>query len=83
MFAKVGSWRGSFLVLVALAFVSMVLSLALATESKAAEGRKLDVPARSPSRSVSSWCCTRPWRDPRRAGARRTSWARSPSARPS
>ncbi|WP_406725011.1 MFS transporter [Streptomyces sp. GD-15H] len=43
-FAKIGSWRGSFLVLVALAFVSMVLSLALATESKAPEGRRLNVP---------------------------------------
>ncbi|GAB3175444.1 MFS transporter [Streptomyces incanus] len=44
MFAKIGSWRGSFLVLVALAFVSMVLALTLATESRAPEGRRLDVP---------------------------------------
>ncbi|MDF6045442.1 MFS transporter [Streptomyces sp. JH14] len=43
MFAKVGSWRGSFSVLVGLALVSMVLTLALATESKAPEGRKFDV----------------------------------------
>ncbi|MGW1085037.1 MFS transporter [Streptomyces sp. NPDC002596] len=44
MFAKVGSWRGSFWVLVGLALVSMVLTLVLATESKSPEGRKLDVP---------------------------------------
>ncbi|MEU5093631.1 MFS transporter [Streptomyces sp. NPDC020996] len=44
MFAKIGSWRGSFWVLVGLALVSTVLTLALATESKAPEGRKLDVP---------------------------------------
>lgn len=44
MFAKVGSWRGSFWVLVGLALVSMVVTLLLATESKAPEGRKLDVP---------------------------------------
>ncbi|EFE66564.1 integral membrane efflux protein [Streptomyces viridosporus ATCC 14672] len=44
MFAKVGSWRGSFWVLVGLALVSMVVTLVLATESKAPEGRSLDVP---------------------------------------
>lgn len=44
MFAKIGSWRGSFWVLVALAAVSMVLTALLATESKAPEGRRLDVP---------------------------------------
>ncbi|GGV40443.1 MFS transporter [Streptomyces griseoflavus] len=44
MFAKVGSWRGSFWVLVGLALVSMVVTALLATESKAPEGRKLDVP---------------------------------------
>ncbi|MER5753534.1 MFS transporter [Streptomyces sp. NPDC002088] len=44
MFAKIGSWRGSFWVLVGLALVSMVLTLVLATESKAPEGRKLDIP---------------------------------------
>ncbi|MER6633326.1 MFS transporter [Streptomyces sp. NPDC000987] len=44
MFAKIGSWRGSFWVLVGLALVSTVLTLVLATESKAPEGRKLDVP---------------------------------------
>ncbi|MFI9605139.1 MFS transporter [Streptomyces sp. NPDC052043] len=44
MFAKIGSWRGSFWVLVGLALVSMVLTLVLATESKAPEGRRLDVP---------------------------------------
>ncbi|MFD5474944.1 MFS transporter [Streptomyces sp. NPDC127105] len=43
MFAKVGSWRGSFGVLVGLALVSMVLTLVLATESKAPEGRRFDV----------------------------------------
>jgi MFS family permease len=44
MFAKVGSWRGSFWVLVGLALASMVLTLVLATESKSPEGRKFDVP---------------------------------------
>ncbi|MER6404008.1 MFS transporter [Streptomyces viridosporus] len=44
MFAKVGSWRGSFWVLVGLALVSMVVTLVLAAESKAPEGRSLDVP---------------------------------------
>ncbi|MFE1428131.1 MFS transporter [Streptomyces sp. PDY-4] len=44
MFAKVGSWRGSFWVLLGLALASMVLTLVLATESKAPEGRRLDVP---------------------------------------
>ncbi|MFE7214084.1 MFS transporter [Streptomyces sp. NPDC001698] len=44
MFAKVGSWRGSFWVLVGLALVSMVLTLVLATESKAPQGRRFDVP---------------------------------------
>ncbi|MFD6280209.1 MFS transporter [Streptomyces sp. NPDC060209] len=44
VFAKVGSWRGSFWVLVGLALVSMVLTLMLATESKAPAGRRLDVP---------------------------------------
>ncbi|MFG2408506.1 MFS transporter [Streptomyces brevispora] len=43
MFAKVGSWRGSFWVLVGLALVSMVLTLVLVTESTAPEGRKFDV----------------------------------------
>ncbi|MFE9097006.1 MFS transporter [Streptomyces sp. NPDC007264] len=44
MFAKVGSWRGSFWVLVALALASVVLSLWLAAESSAPEGRRIDVP---------------------------------------
>jgi len=44
MFAKLGSWRGSFWVLVGLALASAVLTLALATESKAPEGRRFDVP---------------------------------------
>ncbi|MGA4985660.1 MFS transporter [Streptomyces cellulosae] len=44
MFAKIGSWRGSFWVLVALAVVSMALTALLATESKAPDGRRLDVP---------------------------------------
>lgn len=44
MFAKIGSWRGSFWVLVGLALVSMVTTLTLATESKAPKGRTLDVP---------------------------------------
>ncbi|MGW4108759.1 MFS transporter, partial [Streptomyces sp. NPDC004976] len=44
MFAKVGSWRGSFWVLVGLALASMVLTAVLSTESKAPEGRRLDIP---------------------------------------
>ncbi|MFE6935829.1 MFS transporter [Streptomyces sp. NPDC057699] len=44
MFAKVGSWRGSFWVLVGLALVSVVLTLTLAEESRAPEGRRFDVP---------------------------------------
>ncbi|GAA2480352.1 MFS transporter [Streptomyces thermolineatus] len=44
MFAKVGSWRGSFWVLVGLALVSAVLTLALATESRAPKGRSIDIP---------------------------------------
>ncbi|MFF8989203.1 MFS transporter [Streptomyces sp. NPDC014983] len=44
VFAKVGSWRGSFWVLVALALVSAVLTRALAAESRAPRGRRLDVP---------------------------------------
>ncbi|MGW2658800.1 MFS transporter [Streptomyces sp. NPDC001478] len=44
MFAEVGSWRGSFWVLVGLAVVSMVLTLALTAESRAPEGRSLDIP---------------------------------------
>ncbi|MEV6161910.1 MFS transporter [Streptomyces sp. NPDC052052] len=44
MFAEVGSWRGSFWVLVGLAVVSIVLTLVLAPESKAPEGRTLDIP---------------------------------------
>ncbi|WP_309500538.1 MFS transporter [Streptomyces shenzhenensis] len=43
MFAKVGSWRGSFWVLVGLALVSMVLTMVLATESKAPQSRRFDV----------------------------------------
>ncbi|MFE5212188.1 MFS transporter [Streptomyces sp. NPDC056600] len=43
VFAKVGSWRGSFWVLVGLALVSMVLTATLATESREPEGRRLDV----------------------------------------
>ncbi|MEU9094149.1 MFS transporter [Streptomyces sp. NPDC048428] len=44
VFAEVGSWRGSFWVLVALAVASMVLTLSLTSESKSPEGRELDVP---------------------------------------
>ncbi|WP_406467865.1 MFS transporter [Streptomyces hirsutus] len=44
VFAKIGSWRGSYLVLVALALASVLLSLTMAKESKAASGRRLDVP---------------------------------------
>ncbi|MFD8570156.1 MFS transporter [Streptomyces sp. NPDC059639] len=44
MFAKIGSWRGSFWVLVALALVSAVLTVCLATESTAPQGRRFDVP---------------------------------------
>ncbi|MFI6874708.1 MFS transporter [Streptomyces sp. NPDC050400] len=43
MFARIGTWRGSFWVLVGLALISMVLTAALATESTSPEGRKLDV----------------------------------------
>ncbi|MFF9494417.1 MFS transporter [Streptomyces flaveolus] len=39
MFARIGTWRGSFWVLVGLALISMVLTMALATESNAPEGR--------------------------------------------
>ncbi|MGW9493876.1 MFS transporter [Streptomyces prasinus] len=44
VFAKIGSWRGSYTVLVALALASVLLSLTMAKESKAAEGRRLDIP---------------------------------------
>ncbi|MCP3769214.1 MFS transporter [Streptomyces sp. MAR25Y5] len=44
VFAKIGSWRGSYMVLVALALASVLLSLTMAKESKAAEGRRLDIP---------------------------------------
>ncbi|MFC5959767.1 MFS transporter [Streptomyces pratens] len=44
VFAKTGSWRGSYMVLVVLALASVVLSLSMAKESKAAEGRRLDIP---------------------------------------
>ncbi|MFE6977933.1 MFS transporter [Streptomyces sp. NPDC057682] len=44
MFAEVGSWRGSFWVLVGLAAVSMALTLVLTTESRSPEGRSLDIP---------------------------------------
>ncbi|WP_431032594.1 MFS transporter [Streptomyces sp. P6-2-1] len=44
MFAEVGSWRGSFWVLVGLAVASVVVTLTLATESKAPTGRAFDVP---------------------------------------
>lgn len=43
-FAKVGSWRGSFWVLVALAVLSMVLTLSLTSESRSVKSRELDVP---------------------------------------
>ncbi|MGW6209757.1 MFS transporter [Streptomyces sp. NPDC055089] len=43
-FAKVGSWRGSFWVLVGLAALSIVLTLSLTSESKASKHRELDVP---------------------------------------
>ncbi|MFF7335605.1 MFS transporter [Streptomyces sp. NPDC008150] len=43
VFAKIGSWRGSFWVLVGLALISMVLTATLAAESKAPEGRRFDV----------------------------------------
>lgn len=44
VFAEVGSWRGSFWVLVGLAVLSMVLTLSLTSESRSPEGRELDVP---------------------------------------
>ncbi|MDX3086674.1 MFS transporter [Streptomyces sp. ME02-6978a] len=43
MFAKVGSWRGSFWVLVGLALLSMLFTQFLASESRAPDGRKIDV----------------------------------------
>lgn len=43
-FAKVGSWRGSFWVLVGLAALSIVLTLSLTSESKSSKHRELDVP---------------------------------------
>lgn len=43
-FAKVGSWRGSFWVLVALAALSIVLTISLTSESKSSKHRELDVP---------------------------------------
>ncbi|WP_432102216.1 MFS transporter [Streptomyces sp. bgisy091] len=44
MFAEIGSWRGSFWVLVGLALLSLVLTWTLAKESKGPAGRRLDVP---------------------------------------
>ncbi|MFB7187387.1 MFS transporter [Streptomyces sp. NPDC056230] len=44
VFAGVGSWRGSFWVLVALAAASIALTLTLTSESKSPEGRELDIP---------------------------------------
>lgn len=44
VFAEVGSWRGSFWVLVALALLSVVLTLSLTSESRSPEGRELDIP---------------------------------------
>lgn len=44
MFAEIGSWRGSFWVLVGLAGVSIVTTLLLTTESRSAERRELDIP---------------------------------------
>ncbi|MCX4794354.1 MFS transporter [Streptomyces sp. NBC_01242] len=43
-FAKIGSWRGSFWVLVVIAAVSVVITLVLTSESRSPEGRKLDIP---------------------------------------
>ncbi|MCW5251336.1 MFS transporter [Streptomyces sp. SHP 1-2] len=43
VFAGIGSWRGSFWVLAALALISMVVTAVLASESRAPEGRRLDV----------------------------------------
>lgn len=46
MFTEAGSWRGSFWVLVALAVLSVVLTLTLSltSESRSPEGRELDIP---------------------------------------
>ncbi|BBB00746.1 putative transmembrane efflux protein [Actinacidiphila reveromycinica] len=44
VFAGVGSWRGSFWVLVALALASAALTRAVAAESRAPQGRRFDVP---------------------------------------
>ncbi len=44
IFAQHGGWRGSFWLLVALATISLVVTVAFATETSAPEGRRLDVP---------------------------------------
>ncbi len=44
LFGTYGSWRGAYWVLVALTALSILLTLFLATESSAPEGRKMDVP---------------------------------------
>lgn len=44
VFAEVGSWRGSFLIVAGLGFVTVAVTLLLSTESTAVEGRSLDLP---------------------------------------
>ena len=44
VFAEVGSWRGSYLIVAGLAVVTVLATLLLSVESTAPEGRKLDVP---------------------------------------
>ena len=44
VFAEVGSWRGSFLIVAGLAVVTVVVTMLLSVESTAPEGRGLDIP---------------------------------------
>jgi len=44
VFAEVGSWRGSFLIVAGLAVVTVVATMLLSAESTAPEGRSLDFP---------------------------------------
>src|SRR4051794_15955263 len=44
VFAEVGSWRGSFLIVAGLAVVTVVVTMLLSAESTAPEGRGLDIP---------------------------------------
>ena len=44
VFAEVGTWRGSFLIVAGLAVVTVVVTMLLSAESTAPEGRSLDFP---------------------------------------